>query len=169
LQLTDGPQPTLEAIQSSSIGAMPLSTRIAISGSQAWIGTSDRRLAAFELSTLKVVREIKLSGNIIWGPYATIGQLLLATSDNQLVCLTANGEVKWQVALHDRELAGPPLETDRTLLLSLKKGIVLAIDPTTGTTGEHKLGQPLATGLVSFENRYLVATHDGTLLEVDQP
>lgn len=170
LQLTDGAQPTLEAIQSASIGALPLSTRIAIAGNHAWIGTSDRRLAAFELSTLKVAREVKLSGNIAWGPYATADQLLLATSDNQLYCLTANGEVKWQVPLHDGELAGPPLETDRTLLLSLKKGIIQAIDLATGTIlGERDLGQPLATGLVPFEKRYLVAAHDGTLLEVEQP
>ena len=62
------------------------------------------------------------------------------------------------------------LEGLTALLLSLKKGIIQAIDLATGTIlGERDLGQPLATGLVPFEKRYLVAAHDGTLLEVEQP
>ncbi len=170
LQLTDGAQPTLEAVQSAPIGAMPLSTRIAVTDNHAWIGTNDRRLAAFELSALKIAREITLSGNITWGPYAMADHLLLATSDNQLVCLTTDSEVKWKVPLHDGELAGPPLGTDRTLLLSLKKGTIQAMDLATGgLLGERDLGQPLTTGLVPFGKRYLVAAHDGTLLEVEHP
>jgi outer membrane protein assembly factor BamB len=170
LQLTDGAQPTLEAVRSAPIGAMPLSTRIAVTGNHAWIGTNDRRLASFELSTLEISREITLSANIAWGPYAIANQLLMATSDNQLVCLTTDSEVKWKVPLHDGELAGPPLGTDRTLLLSLKKGTIQAMDLATGgLLGERDLGQPLATGLVPFGKRYLVAAHDGTLLEVEHP
>jgi hypothetical protein len=96
--------------------------------------------------------------------------MLIATANNQLMAISADGLVKWQAPTEHGDLAGAPLAHEDSVLIAYRKGIIerrsLADGKPLATTD---LEHPLASGPVSFMQRLVLAADDGTLLVVDQP
>jgi PQQ-like domain len=166
----DQPQPHLAAVTEASVGPFPIVSPIVVLGGMAAAVTDGHQLARFHLPSLEPAGETDLRGSVIAGPYLAGDQLLLITADQQLMAVSAGGEIAWKVPLELGDLAGPPLTTDKGILLAYKKGILERRAAADGRSlGQLDVRQPLAAGPVRFLDGVVLTAHDGTLLLVDQP
>ena len=164
------PAPHLEAVATSEELAEPIVTPIAVLGSAAIAADSSGRLRVFSLPDLTTDQPIDLGGSVVWGPRRIGKHALLATANDELVCLDADAKIAWRQTLEHGPLAGTPALAGGELIISLLSGHVMRLAMEDGKTlAIEDVGQPLATGPVSLENRWLVATNDGTLLVIEPP
>ena len=136
----------------------------------AFVAGAAQTLGIFELPKLKRLNEHKLSGRCVWGPAALGDRVLLATDDNQLLCLDAKGEKLWQIALAYGPLAGSPLAVEDGYVFASTSGVIWRVDAKTGKElGKVETGRALATGPAAMGNQVFVGGTDGSIYEVKQP
>jgi len=170
----DGPPPDLKAVARAEELPAPIVSPVAVAASEdgarrvAYAVDEAHTLAAFTLPDLarQVVRQ--LDARCVWGPRAVGGRVMLATEDNWLLCLGADGKIVWQSPLPYGPLAGSPLKTDQGYILAATTGTIWRIDLETGRQigDAFETGRPLATGPVASGNHLLLGGTDGTLYRV---
>jgi hypothetical protein len=124
----------------------------------------------FRLPSLEPLPPASLEGNVTWGPARVGKHLLLATDQDQLVCVGGDGAPRWKAPLAHGPLAGWPCEVDGAILCASTGGFVWKVDPETGAENASiDLQVPLASGPVLDGKRLLVAARDGALLAISPP
>jgi hypothetical protein len=166
----DQPQPHFEALAGADVGTYPIESPVVVVGDVALAVAGSSHLVRFSLPSLELTGTADLPAPAVWGPFRVGDGVLLATADDHLLLIAANGEVKWNAPFEHGAPAGAPLVADDSLLIAYRTGIVerRAIAdgrPLAAKDVEH----PLAAGPVHFLQRIVLAAHDGTLLVVDQP
>jgi hypothetical protein len=169
VELIDQPQPHLEAVAEAKVPA-PIESPIVVLGDAVIAVAGSSQLVRFRLPSLEPAGDANLPAPAVWGPFRTGDALLLATADDQLLAVSATGEIAWQAAIEHGELAGAPLVMNGSVLLAYRNGLLerrlLADGKAQATTDvEH----PLAAGPVRFLKRLVLTASDGTLLVVDPP
>jgi outer membrane protein assembly factor BamB len=114
-----------------------------------------------------VVRQIRFSGPVIWGPEAVGDQLVAATADGHIHCLSAEGREQWQLEWDYGPLLAVLPTDDHTWYVLSCRGRVAAVDAATGA----RLGEPLALGhdligapvFVATRRKWLLTGSGGTL------
>jgi hypothetical protein len=168
--MADAPQPHLEEVNQADIGPHSIDAPIVAIGDSVIAVAGGTHVIRFKLPTLETAGEMNLPAPIEAGPFRIGDAVLLATSDDKLLCLAPSGEVKWQVPIQLGPLAGAPLVLADALLLSYRKGVIERRSLTDGKPlAAVNIEQPLATGPVMFMQRLVVSAADGTLLVVDKP
>jgi hypothetical protein len=167
--LVDQPQPHLQALAEAKV-PQPIESPIAVLGDGAIAVAGSSHLVRFRLPSLEPAGEANLPAPVVWGPFRAGDSLLLVTSNEQLIAISATGKIAWQAAIKHGDLAGAPLVVDGSVILAYRKGILerrsLADGKVQATSDvEH----PLAAGPVQFLQRLVLTAGDGTLLVVDQP
>ena len=164
------PVPHLEAAATSEELAAPIVTAIATFDSLALAADAAGRLRVFRLPDLAIDQSIELGGGVTWGPRRIGKVALLATSNDELICLSSDAKIAWRQSLKQGPLAGTPAVSGEELILSTLGGHVVRLALADGNTlGIAELGQPLATGPVALDKQWMVATQDGTLLVIASP
>lgn len=132
----------------------------------------DDRLTAVRPDSLEVVAEQQLMAPVVWGPFAVGESVLLATADNQLLCVNtaALGEPVWRAEVSAHDLVGAPVASDRRVIVARRSGRLLSFDLATGQALEAlDLGQRIASGPTLAAGSLLLAATDGALLVVGAP
>jgi outer membrane protein assembly factor BamB len=165
----DAPKPHLEALDQVE-AASDRESPAAVVGNLAFVAGESQTLGIFELPKLKRLSELKLSGRCVWGPAALGDRVLLATDDDQLLCLGAKGEKLWQTALAYGPLAGSPLAVENGFILASTGGVIWRVDDKAGKEqGKVETGRSLASGPAAMGSRVFVIGADGSIYEVKQP
>lgn len=95
-------------------------------------------------------------------------QVVMLTTDKQLLCVDGTGKLRWQVDLPYGPLAGAPLEAGGNFVLASTGGTVWRLNGNTGAEiAKVEIGQPLATGPVALGRHFLLGGHDGSLHRVE--
>ena len=166
----DQPQPHLQAVAETDLGPHAIESSVVVLGDVALAIGGDAHVVRFTLPSLEPAGESQLPAPVIWGPFRTDEGALMATADEHLLLVSADGEIAWRVPLEHGDPAGEPLVLEGSVLVAYRNGILerraLADGkPLAATDVEHSL----AAGPVRFLNRLVLSAHDGTLLVVDQP
>jgi outer membrane protein assembly factor BamB len=163
------PKPHLAALAQVDL-AEPLASPLAVLGNRAFAVDAAESLVSFELPKLVPGKPDPLAARSAWGPGRVGDCVLLATDDEQLRCLDADGSIVWQVGLPYGPLAGAPCESGNGILLAAASGVIWRVDPANGNElGKVEIGQPLGTGPVPLGDGLLVGGHDGCLYQVSMP
>lgn len=145
-------------------------TRAVIAGDRAAIGLSGGRIALLDLPGIATPQTVDLPGEIVAGPYAAGGTVLVELDRGGLSGLEANGSVAWSVDLGGSRLAGDPLLFDGSILAVTQAGVVLSLDPATGQVAKRlDLGQRAGSGATAYGTNLLVAAADGSVLVIKKP
>jgi outer membrane protein assembly factor BamB len=168
--IEDQPKPHLAARAQVDL-TEPIESPIAVVGNVAYAVDASQSLLTFELPKLTLVGDPRpLGARSAWGPDRVGDCVLLATDDDQLYCLGAEGKIVWQIPLPYGPLAGRPLATDAGYLLVAARGVIWRLDPATGRElAKAETGYPLATGAVPLGDGLLVGGHDGCLYKLPKP
>lgn len=170
LSRASGAQPHLTASAEADLETAPLTTGFAVVGNLAVAGTEDGSVAALELPALNARTIAEVQGPITWGPYSLGESCLLATASEELVCLDSSGELSWKQALTHGPLTGQPQLNGSEVTLLSQQGVLSRVSIADGQQlAQRPLPQPVVAGPVAFGSRWIVTSHDGTLLVVDQP
>ncbi len=170
VELVNDPQPHFDTVKEQEVGSFPIVSSIVVLDDVALAACDGGQLARFALPSLENVGHTELPGDVVWGPYRVGEVLVVATANEQLVAVRKDGSIAWTDAVKEGDLAGPPLATDGSLLVTYRKGILERRGLSDGqSTGRLDVENPLATGPVRFMDRIVLTTHDGTLLVVEQP
>jgi outer membrane protein assembly factor BamB len=167
--VADKPKPHLAALEQVEAASEP-GVPVAVLGSTAFVAGPSQTLGVFEVQKLKRLNEHKLSGRPAWGPAAIGSYVLLATDDDQLLCLDGKGEKLWQTALAYGPLAGTPLLVEDGFMLASVSGAIARVDAKAGKElGKVEIGRALASGPVATGGNVFVVGTDGSIYEVKQP
>jgi len=163
-------QPHLRAVAQAKSGPYPIETRVVVQGDAAFAVGGGSHLLRFSLPSLEATGELALPAPVVWGPHAIAGGVLVATADEQLILVGPDGKILWSVKPEHGDLAGEPLAIQDAVLLAYRKGIVERRAVADGAAIAAKdLEHPLTSGPVRFQQRLVLAAHDGTLLVIDGP
>ncbi|MCI0492448.1 MAG: PQQ-binding-like beta-propeller repeat protein, partial [Planctomycetes bacterium] len=161
----DQPRSHFEAVSEGNVGPFPIVSPIFVLGETAIGMTGESNLVRFRLPSLETIGETNIPGVVAWGPYVAGEYLVVATADQRLMAMTAEGDIAWSTPLDGGDLAGPPLAVDGGLVLAFRKGIVERRALADGQPqGRIDVEHPLAAGPVSFLGRIVLTAGDGTLL-----
>jgi hypothetical protein len=168
--LNDKPAPHLEEVKQGDVGPHPIESSLAVLGDSTFAVAGGTHLLRFKIPTLETIGETNLPAPFEAGPYPMGDMLLIATTDEKLLAVSATGEVKWQGALQHGPLAGPPLVLADGILLAYRKGIIERRSAAAGKPlATLNVEQPLATAPVPFLQHIVVTAADGTVIVVDKP
>lgn len=168
------PEPHLAALAEAKLQG-PITAPLAVAGKTAFAVDGQGELIGFAVgdagtNSLSAGKSWPLSPAVAWGPYAAGSQVLVATTDGRLLCISERQEMRWQVELKHGPLSGTPLAVDDALLLTTKSGQVCRLKLASGEeTGAIDVGEPIAAGPVAFGRRLLLAAKGGALLVVASP
>ncbi len=163
------PKPHLAPLAQVDL-AEPIESPIAVVGNVAYAVDASQSLVSFKLPKLAPGDPQPLSGRSAWGPGPVGEHALLATDDDRLYCLDAEGQIAWDVPLPYGPLAGRPLAAEKGYVLAAASGVIWRLDPATGEElGKVEAGSPLGTGPVPLGDGLLVGGHDGCLYKVQMP
>ena len=169
LALEDQPKPHLATLAEASL-PKPIVSSLAVLGETVYGCDVANVLTAFKLPKLTHGKEYPLGGRCTWGPSRVGKSVLLATDDDQLLCMDAQADRLWQIKLEHGPLAGPPLSLGEHFVLASVDGIIWRVDSATGKElGKVDTACPLGAGPVLLGQKMFVVGHDGTLYEVRQP
>ncbi len=164
------PQPHLRAVAQAKSGPYPIESRVVVQGDVALAVGGSSHLLRFNLPSLEATGELALPAPVVWGPHAIASGVLVATADEQLILVAPDGQIAWSVKLEHGDLAGEPLAMQDAVLLAYRKGVVERRATADGAAIAAKdLEHPLTSGPVRFQQRLVLAAHDGTLLVIDGP
>ncbi len=159
------PKPHLVALAQVDLDEEIVSSP-AVIGTTAYIADAGDTLSAFELPELNRGKQWPLSGKCTWGP-TRLGDCVLAASEDELFCLSADQKLRWRIELPHGRLVGAPLALDGKYLLATASGVVWAADPATGKElAKLELGRPLSTGPVAVADQLLLGGQDGSLYRI---
>lgn len=99
------------------------------------------------------------------------GNRLFVESRQMLTCYEIKEQLQpvWQLKLPGPSLAGAPSLAGQRLLLALKNGTVLEVDPKTGKIQSQTVAPlPSSGSVVNLDKLLLVPTVDGSLYRIDQ-
>jgi outer membrane protein assembly factor BamB len=165
------PQPHLAQVQSVDLGDA-LVGQLATVGQVAYgvmRSGADDIVTGFALPKLETTQQWPLAGRLAWGP-ERVGDVVLVASNEQLMCVDGEQNRRWTLTLEHGGLAGPPTSDGGNLLVASKGGTVLQIDAASGeVTASQKVSEPLASGVVPFDDQLLVATCSGSVFVVAKP
>jgi len=154
----------------------PIVSPLALAGNTVYAVDLANALVAFALPDLARTDVRSLSGRCVWGPRRVGDRVMLATDDNQLLCLDAAGKVAWQQPLPYGPLAGMPLEIGDGYVLASTSGVVWIVNKADGEALRRNdaprkvdVARPLGSGAVSLGNKLLVGGRDGCLYLIEQP
>jgi len=171
LAVGEVPKPHLAAIGQVET-TQPIASPVAVIGDVAYAVDAARTLNVFKLPKLTRLeaQPQSLSGRCVWGPRRVDDCVMLATDDDRLLCLGADGKLRWQVELPYGPLAGTPLSADGEYILAAVGGVVWRVDAKNGQElGKLDTARPLATGPVPVDSGLLLGGHDGSLYRVEVP
>ncbi len=170
LRRATSPQANLEKQTEGPVSGSPLVTPLAVVGDMVYAGNQGNRLSRYSLPDLQPQEDIPLGGSVVWGPHSVGENMLLTTSDNQMICVGSEGSVVWQQALSHGHPTGVPLLDSGTVTLVWQQSGLSQLDLSNGTeNGYLDLPQPVVTGPIAFGKRLLMASADGALLILDRP
>jgi outer membrane protein assembly factor BamB/tetratricopeptide (TPR) repeat protein len=170
LQRIAEPQPHLEALTEVEVGPSALVTPLAVVGDVVVAGTEDGKLARFTLPSLQSRDPVALGAEVVWGPYAIGDRFLLVTAAGELVCVDSDGEIAWRQPVEPGGPSGRPLRVGEEGLLLWQNGSLSLLELSDGQQrGKWDLDQPVVAGPVAFGERFILSSHDGTLLVVNRP
>jgi outer membrane protein assembly factor BamB len=168
--LGNEPRQHLRLNAQADAGPHPIESRLIVLGDSALAVAGSSHLIRVKLPSLEPAGNSSLPAPVVWGPYRVGDSMLFATANNQLMAVTADGQIKWQAPIEHGDLTGAPLSTPDSVLLAYKKGIIERCSLSAGKSlAVNDVEQPLASGPVLFLQRLVVAVNDGTLLVIDQP
>ncbi|MHB1037177.1 MAG: outer membrane protein assembly factor BamB family protein [Pirellulales bacterium] len=169
LGVKDQPRPHLAAFAEVEL-PQAIVTPVAIAGQAVYAADGGGVLYVFKLPELLQGQPRTLGSPCVWGPRGVGNCVLLATADERLFCLGADGKLVWQVPLAGGPLAGTPCAVGGNYLLASTRGVVWRVDGKTGKLlAKVDTGRPLGTGPVLMGDRLVVGGRDGTLYEIKQP
>lgn len=170
LAVQDQPEPNLAALDQVELSE-PIVSPVAVVGDLVYAVDAAGVLTAFKLPKLTRVEEAEqlLAGRCVWGPRRVGTQVVMLSTDDQLLCLDGSGQLRWRAALPYGPLAGTPLETGNHYLLASTSGVVWRLDAKGAELAKIETGRPLGTGPVPLGRQLLLGGHDGTLYRVEQP
>jgi outer membrane protein assembly factor BamB len=170
IAVVDQPQSHLEMSKQADVGPRPITSTMALVGNTALAVAGDSRVVRFQLPALESAGETSLPAPGEWGPYTAGDAAILATVDQKLLAVAPGGEVRWQVPLEHGQLAGEPLVLGDGVLLAYRKGVIERRSIADGKPlGTLNVEHPLATGPVSFLQKLVVTSADGTVFVLQQP
>ncbi|HKD36633.1 MAG TPA: hypothetical protein VKB78_07525, partial [Pirellulales bacterium] len=121
---------------------------------------------ARNVADLKPVKNWPLGVRVQWGPVVA-NDLVLASTDRELLCFNSKPELVWRTPLPAGVPVGKVLAQGANLLLASMTGTLWSVDRQSGNAKKTiDLGEPLASGLVAFDKRWVIAAADGSLLFV---
>lgn len=168
VELRDTGVPALIAVAEGEVGPSPLRTNLVVVGDTVLAGTADGHLARYQIPHLERSESISVGSPIVWGPYRAGDVVVAATANGELAAFGKDGEKLWQVPLSVDNLAGAPITQGGNCIVASDGGVILTIELETGTIhGRANIGEPVASGPISFASQVLVAGRDGALLVVD--
>ncbi|MEQ8836658.1 MAG: hypothetical protein RID07_07625, partial [Lacipirellulaceae bacterium] len=169
LKLEPKPQPHLQAVAATDVGASPLTSPLATVGGRIFAGNAAGRLTSFNLPDLEPGDGIALGGQITWGPFASNQGLLLALDTEELL-LVGKDDVLWRQPLKGDIPTEQPLITSDSIVIGLRDGQVLKLSPTDGSKlASVETNRPFVSGPTAFGSLITFVTSDGVLVLVDQP
>jgi outer membrane protein assembly factor BamB len=164
------PKTHLRELAKADSGPQPIESRPVVLDGNVLAVAGSSQLVRFQLPALQPLGEANLPAPAVWGPYVVGDVAVLATANNELMAITANGKVKWHVPCEHGDLAGAPLPAQDGMLIAYRQGILEKRSLADGKpVSTVDVEQPLAAGPVTFMQRLLLVANDGTLLVVDQP
>jgi tetratricopeptide (TPR) repeat protein len=170
IALRDQPQPHLAAVAETSIAGQPIESAFTVVGETAMAIAGSSHLVRLRLPSLETASEANLTAPVVWGPHRAGSMVVLATANGRLIGLTADGDMAWQEAIEHGNLVGVPLLIEDSLLLAYREGVIERRALSNGQPLAAKdLEHPLAAGPISFLNRLVLTTTDGTLLVAESP
>jgi hypothetical protein len=170
VELKQDPTPHFDLVAEQNVGSFPIVSPVVVLGQTALAAIDGGQLVKFALPALENQGQTDLSGDVIWGPFNVGNVAILATARQQLAAINGAGSIAWTADFDAGDLAGPPLVVGDAVLLTYKKGILERRALADGQrTAAVDLEQPIASGPVQFLDRIVVATHDGTILVIQQP
>jgi hypothetical protein len=170
LQRMAKPTPHLAAQAEAIVGPAALVTPLAVVGDSVVAGTENGKLARFALPSLELQDSVDLGANVVWGPFGLGDRLLLRTAGDELICLDSSGSIAWRQPALSGGPGGRPLRLDEEVLLLGSRGSLSLIRLSDGQeSAKWDLAQPVVAGPVAFGRRFVLASHDGTLLVVNRP
>lgn len=170
VELAADPAPHFDIVKQQKVGAFPIVSRVVVIDQSVFAAIDGGQLVRYSLPALVNQGQTDLPGDVVWGPYRIGDQLLLATARDQLVAVAKDGTVAWSAQVSEGDLAGPPLEANGEVLLAYDKGTLERRTLADGQIADSlNVEQPLAAGPVQFLDRIVLATHDGSLLVIQQP
>ncbi len=131
-------------------------------------------LLAIERQGLQTTTVGQLAGPPRWGPQVVGNTVLVATEEDELLCLDASGQIRWRQPLLSAPLAGAPTLLGDDLILASVEGTIWKADLATGDPhGKLETGEPLARGAIvntaAETPRLLLTAADGSLLLTPVP
>ena len=166
--IQDQPKPHLVALATHEL-AEPIVSPIAVLESTVYAVDRSLSLVSFKLPDLTPGGPRPLSGRCVWGPRKVGEYVLLATEDQTLYSIGADGKIG-TTPLPYGPLAGAPLALDGHHVLASTRGVIWRVDLATGNElGKVDTGLPLGTGPVLLGERLLVGGHDGSLYQIEKP
>jgi outer membrane protein assembly factor BamB len=170
IALGNNPQPHLHDGQQADAGPHPIESPFIAFGDSAFAIGGSSHLLRVKLPSLEPTGDANLPAPVVWGPFRVGDVMLLATADNQLMAVAADGQIKWKAAVEHGDLIGAPLSQTDSIVVSYKKGVIERRSLVDGKPAAAKnIEQPLAAGPVAFLQKLVLAAIDGTILVVDQP
>jgi outer membrane protein assembly factor BamB len=170
VSLAGQPQPHLRAEAQADAGPHPIESAIIPLGDSSFAVGGSSHLLRLKLPSLEPAGDANLPAPAVWGPHRANDTMLLATANNQLLAIGADGQVKWQSPFEHGDLVGAPLIVGDEIVVTYKKGLLERRSLADGKPAAVKdVEQPVASGPAAFLQKLVVATNDGSLLVVEQP
>jgi hypothetical protein len=148
----------------------PLDVPFAVAGSRVAYATPDGILNVLDAETLDAVSSDKLPAPPLSPLWKVGSTIVFETQNHQLLCYELNGspKLRFAVRLGNTGPCGAPALVRGRLIVANRDGTVWALHPSTGEmTSQTSVGQPLSGGVISDEDRIVVASIDGTLYRLD--
>lgn len=164
-------QPVAHLAGMCSAGQARIVSALAAAGKSLFGVDQGGRLLRFELPELLPVATALEGIQPIWGPLSAGGLIWLADGQGRVACVSAAGDVRWQIVLEGGPPQGLPLveEEEESVWLATAHGVVLRLALETGEQlGRTETARRLASGVVRCGGRLAVCTADGALVEVGQ-
>ncbi len=166
----DGDGAYLAAVTEAEVGTTSLATRLVAIGDRVFAGSTDGRLVGFLLPSLEPAERVELQSKAVWGPYKVGDLLVVATESGQLFGVSAGGKQLWQRKSPADDFTGEPLLVGGDMVLTFSSGQLVSLSLADGnTTGIADAKQPFVGGAQLLENRFVVATQDGSILVIKSP
>jgi outer membrane protein assembly factor BamB len=169
IQFRNSDVPHLAEVNSVTL-PQPVDIAPIVADGRLFVADAAGRLTMSDLSNLEMLSEIKLdapASNRLW---FVDGSLLVESSRKSLrEFRVENGQLNpgWTLPLDGNSLAGAPLTIDGRLVVALKNGDVLSLNPLDGKiVDELAINQPLALGLRKVGDLLVLPTIDGSLHRV---
>lgn len=167
------PKPRL-ALAGESKSLNPVVSPFVLAGST-MIGVvrqeSTDAIAGYDSRAKPVFEPVPLEGRVEAGPFAVGGIALVAAEPDGLVCLGADGRVRWQQPAENGFLAGPPVAlAEGDLLVAYQSGVVCRLDATNGKElSRQTINEPLGGPVCVWKSQAYLAGSDGVVHRISLP